>query len=53
MDDAILLALEKYFQQIMEKTFSSCSSVYRSYHHMMDEKHFLNNILLHYNSKYQ
>lgn len=53
MDDAILLALEKYFQQIMEKTFASCSSVYRSYHHMMDEKHFLNNILLHYNSKYQ
>lgn len=53
MDDAILLALEKYFRQIMEKTFDSCSSVFRSYHHMMDEKHFLNNILLHYNSKYQ
>ncbi|MEH2942168.1 HD domain-containing protein [Lachnospiraceae bacterium KK002] len=53
MDDAILLALEKYFRQIMEKTFDSCSSVFHSYHHMMDEKHFLNNILLHYNSKYQ
>ena len=53
MDDAILLALEKYFRQIMDKTFDSCSSVFHSYHHMMDEKHFLNNILLHYNSKYQ
>ncbi|TGY91480.1 HD domain-containing protein [Petralouisia muris] len=53
MDCTILMALEKYFPQIMEQTRSSCESMFRTYHHVMDEFHYLNTILLHYNTKYQ
>lgn len=52
MEDTILLALEKYFNQIIEKTQASCASVLRTYRHMEDENHYLNTILLHYNNKY-
>ncbi len=52
MNNRILMTLEKYFDKIIEKTQSSCSSVYNTYQQMMDEDHSLNMILLHYNNKY-
>lgn len=53
MDSTILMTLEKYFPQIMEQTRVSCESMFRIYHHVMDEFHYLNTILLHYNTKYR
>ncbi|MFG6384751.1 MAG: HD domain-containing protein [Lachnospiraceae bacterium] len=52
IDDTILLALEKHFQKIMEKTKASCTYVYNTYQNMMEENRYLNTILLHYNNKY-
>lgn len=52
MDDTILKALEKSFDQIIERTQSSCSSTYDIYHQMMNEYRSLNIILEHYNRKY-
>lgn len=56
MDNTILLALEKYFPQIMRNTHASCTSIFRIYQHMEDENRHLNTILQHYNyynNKYQ
>ncbi|EOS45646.1 HD domain-containing protein [Lachnospiraceae bacterium JLR.KK009] len=53
MDDTILLALEKYLRQIIQQTQSSCVAVARTYHHVMDEYHYLRTVLLNYNVKYK
>lgn len=53
MDNTVLAALEKYLQKIIEQTQASCASASRTYHHVMDEYHYLNTILLHYNTKYK
>ncbi len=53
MDDTILQALEKYLRQIIGKTQSDCVSVDLAYHHMMDEYHYMNTVLLNYNAKYK
>lgn len=53
MDNTILAALENYFQPILEQTQASCASASRAYHHVMDEYHYLNTILIHYNTKYK
>ena len=53
MDNTILETLENYFQPILEQTQASCASASRTYHHVMDEYHYLNTILIHYNTKYK
>lgn len=55
MDNTILLALEKYFPEIIKKTQTSCGTISRTYYHMEEENHHLNTILrhyTHYNDKY-
>ncbi len=55
MDDTILIALEKNFDEITKKTQDSCTQVLHTYQHMMDEHSYLNTLILHYNhynSKY-
>ncbi|MCI9446901.1 MAG: HD domain-containing protein [Lachnospiraceae bacterium] len=52
MNDKIFKTLEKSFDEIIEKTQTSCSAIYDTYHHMMEEYRSLNIILQHYNNKY-
>ena len=52
MNGSILEALEKNFNQIIAQTQAFCAGFYNIYHHMMDEDHSLNMILMHYNNKY-
>ncbi|EOS24058.1 hypothetical protein C806_02498 [Lachnospiraceae bacterium 3-1] len=53
MNTTILSSLEEHFHDIIEQAQKSCTAVSRTYHHVMDEFHFLSTILLHYNSKYE
>ena len=49
MDDNMLLALEREFEQVIANTQSSSKLVLHSYNQMMDEYSYLNTIILHYN----
>ncbi len=52
LDDTILKTLETSFDKIIDKTQSSCSTIYDMYQKMMEEHRSLSIVLQHYNSKY-
>lgn len=52
LDDTILRTLEASFDKIIDKTQSSCSTIYGMYQKMMEEYRSLSIVLQHYNSKY-
>ena len=52
LDDTILRTLETSFDKIIDKTQSSCSTIYEMYQKMMEEYRSLSIVLQHYNNKY-
>lgn len=52
MDNRILASLEQQYEQIIQETRTSCSSLADTYKQMVEEYHSLNMVLAHYNHKY-
>ena len=53
MDDTILSSLEQHYNQILQETRITCTSLSDTYRKMTQEYHSLNMVLMHYNQKYQ